>query len=486
MPPSGRGVVLVAVLVVAALVAIIAAGLMFRMRAEVAATAAVGRGEQAYEAATSGIVRAVVVLKASGGDMSIWYDNPDLFQNQLVADDGANRWYFTVYGDNADVQQPTPRFGLTDEAGKINPNSATPEMLLALPNMSAELVDCLVDYRDADAETRPDGAEQDYYDQLESPYAIPNGPLSTVEELLLVKGFNAEIVYGEDANMNGILDPNEDDGDETFPPDNHDGRLDRGLRGVATVVSNEPNVDSAGRPRININTGSQGKTSGSPDASGGGEDAGGAADSQGGAISGVPAKLAEFIRLYRGDGGTFKHPSELLEMRYQLKNQPKDAPGLKPGSWIESGVGAAELPMVLDRLTTQPTGKNKPLVGLVNANTAPLEVLAALPGMDANLAQQIVDARSELDAETKASVAWLYTQGLLDADAFKKVAPYLTARSFQYSVRCVGFGVPCGRFRVVEAVIDVSGGTPRVVYTRDISRLGLPFALDAESLERSR
>jgi hypothetical protein len=73
----------------------------------------------------------------------------------------------------------------------------------------------------------------------------------------------------------------------------------------------------------------------------------------------------------------------------------------------------------------------------------------------------------------------------LEADRFKEVAPRLTARSYQFSVRCVGFGVPCGQYRVLEAVVDLAGRTPRLAYVRDVTRLGLPFALDPERLERS-
>jgi hypothetical protein len=328
--------------------------------------------------------------------------------------------------------------------------------------MSNELVDCLIDYRDTDSDTRGEGAEQDYYDHLETPYVIANGPLGGLEELFFVKGFTARIVYGEDANMNGILDPNEDDGDQTFPPDDSDGVLNAGLRAVATVYSSERDVDNSGRARININ-----------------------GDADAAKRAGLPAKVTEFIKLYRGDGGTFQHASDLLEMRHQLKGQPKDQPGLKAGSWIESQAGGAELSLIMDRLTTRAASK-KPVLGLVNVNTAPAEALAALPGMDANSAQQIVDGRRDLDPDTKNTVAWLYTQNLLDAAAFKTVAPFITARSFQYSVRCIGFGVPCGRYRVVEAVLDFSGSTPRVVYLRDVSRLGPPFALDAESMERGQ
>ncbi|MCX5682978.1 MAG: type II secretion system protein GspK [Planctomycetota bacterium] len=467
MPPvargRARGVVLVAVLAVAALVAIIAAGLMFRVRAEMAASASGSRGEQAYEAAMAGVARAITVLRISSNDPAVWYDNPDIFQNQLVADDGANRWYFTVYGDPLDPQQGIPRYGLTDEAGKINLNVAPIETLMGLPNMTSELVDCLMDFRDADSDTRSEGAEQDYYDHLESPYIIPNGPLETLEELLMVKGFNAQIIYGEDANMNGLLEQNEDDGDESFPPDGRDGHLDKGLRGVATVVTSEPNNNAAGKARININ-----------------------ADSPPSRVPGLSDKAIQFILMYRSEGNTFKHPSELLEMKYTLKQDHPELPIAKKGVEIDSDVKGEQLAAVLDELTTLPVDKSKPILGLVNVNTASAEALAVLPGMDPNLAQQIVDARRDLDTETKSSPAWLYTQNLLDAAAFKMVAPYLTTRSFQYSLRCVGFGVPCGRYRVLEVVVDMGGGTPRVVYMRDISRTGMPFALNVEAMERSR
>jgi len=455
------GMVLVAVLIVAALLTVIAAGVMFRMRAEVAASAGQRRGEQAYEAAISGLHYAMAVLQDWADDPEIWYDNPDVFQNQLVADDGANTWYFTIYGDDP-ASRDTVRYGVTDEAGKLNINTAPEEAWLAFENLTGEQVDCLLDYLDADSEPRAEGAEQEYYDGLPSPYVIPNGPLATVEELFLVKGFTAAEVYGEDANFNGLLDPNEDDGDGRFPPDDRDGRLNPGLRALATVFSSEPNVDREGRQRVDLNGGSL------PD------------------DLDLPDETRRFIEVYRAEGNAFKHPSELLEMRYRLKRRNKNYPDLAPGSWVESGVGADELPVIMDRLTAGSSGSRRRATGLVNINTARAEVLATLPGLDANLAQEIVDVRGSLDAEAKGTVAWLYTQNLLDAEEFKAVAPHVTARGFQFSVRCVGFGVPCGRYRVLEAVVDLAGQTPRIAYLRDITRLGMPFALDPELVERTR
>ncbi len=456
-----RGVILVAVLVVTVLVTMVAASLLFRMRAETAASAAKGRGDQAYEAALSGLEFATAVLQNYAGDMDVWYDNPDIFLNQLVAEDGANTWYFTVYGDDP-LGQDNLRYGASDESGKINLNTATAEQLAGLAGLTEELVDCLLDYIDADSEARREGAEQEYYDSLPHPYVIPNGPLATIEELLLVKGFDGTIVYGEDANLNGRLDPNEDDGDETFPPDDSDGRLDQGLRGVATVYSGDSDLDSEGNARIDLNAGKF------PD------------------DLDLPDETRRFIDIYLAEGNTFKHPSELLDMRYKVKQDHADYADVPVGTEIKSGVEAEELPLVMDRLTTLASGGEKKgaATGLVNVSTAPLEVLARLPGLDPNLAQQVVDVRRNLDGKSKATVAWLYAQNLVDADAFKKLAPLVTARSSQFSLRCVGFGVPCGRFRVIEAVLDLAGKMPRVLYLRDITRLGLPFALNADVVER--
>ena len=44
-----------------------------------------------------------------------------------------------------------------------------------------------------------------------------------------------DYLYGEDANLNGILDPNENDGPLNPPNDNQDGILDPGLFEYVTV-----------------------------------------------------------------------------------------------------------------------------------------------------------------------------------------------------------------------------------------------------------
>jgi len=450
-----RGTILVAVLAVTALAAMVAVSLLFVMRAEVAASAAAVQGEQARAAAMSGIRLAAGLALTAGAEIDAWTDNPSLLRNRLVFDDGRDRWYFVVWADNP-ADPGAVRYGLTDEAGKVNLNVADAETLAALPGMTDALVDALIDWRDSDDEARPQGAEREYYETRPMAYAIRNGSLPTLEELLLVRGFDARVVYGEDANLSGLLDPNEDDFLERFPPDDADGLLATGLRRLTTVWSRDPNVDALGRPRLDIN----GDTEALDDAD-------------------LPEATPRYIRLLRAEGHTFGHPAELLEARYQLRKTPKGEPGLKAGDWITSGVGLDELPTVLDRLTVGDGGVS----GLVNVNTARAVVLAALPGIDENLALRILDTRGRLAAAEKTTPAWLLTQGLVNQEEFIEVARHLTARGYQYHIQSIGFGVPCGRFAVVEAVVDFADGAARVVYLRDVTRLGLPFALDVETLE---
>lgn len=459
------GTILIAVLVITSLVTMLAMGMLYRMRAEAAASSAAHSGQQAYAVAMSALFRTMAVLQTSRGDMAVWYDNPDLFRNQFVTGDGrGDNWYFTLYAPNPE-DPTTPRSGLIDEAGNVNINVAPASALLALPNMTGELADCLMDYRDRDSEPRPEGAEQEYYDHLPTPYLIRNGPFSSLEELLLVKGFTGSTVYGEDYNLNGVLDKNEDDGDDSFPPDSRDGMLDTGLMGMVTVVSYERDVDSAGRPRVNLN--------GPPEALAG---------------AGLGRTTLQFIAAYRADGNAFRHPSELLNMRFTPKRAAAAPGGARRGGpgggtqELSSGVTAANLAGVLDKLTTRTGGARAVVPGLINVNTASKGVLSLVPGMDENTAGQILDARQALEADKKTSIAWLVAQNVVDAAKFKQMAPYLTARSLQFRMRCVAFAVPSGRYYVLEAVLDLAQDAPRILYLRDLTHLGMPVPVKLEEL----
>ena len=406
--PHTRGFALVAVLVIIMLLSMVVLSLMFRLKAESTASSAGAGAEQAWAAAMSGIREALRVAKESKPGALDWQDAPSTFRDRFVLDDGADRWYFTVYSAAGPDSLQEIRYGLADEAGKLNLNTATETNLVRLPRMTVSLAQTLLDFLDADDTPRAEGAEQEYYDTLPNPYTIRKGPLATLDELLLVRGFTPALLDGEDANRNFILDGNENDSDQSFPPDNSDGKLDLGLRPYLTVAAADLNEDKDGLPRTDLND---------PD------DPLPKLD--------LPEALVKYIEVARTNKIEIAEPSDLLE----AKTKVKDASGREVE--MQSGVGKAELPLVLDRFTTT---TDELLVGLINVNTAPAPVLATVPGIDEALAESIVSARRGLSAEKRQTTAWLFTEDVVSAEVFKQLAPYLTARSRQFSFHVVGYG----------------------------------------------
>ena len=59
------------------------------------------------------------------------------------------------------------------------------------------LIDCLVDWVDQDEMTHLSGAESEYYESLNPPYKSKNAALDTVDELALIKGFDAKLPESE-------------------------------------------------------------------------------------------------------------------------------------------------------------------------------------------------------------------------------------------------------------------------------------------------
>ena len=59
-------------------------------------------------------------------------------------------------------------------------------------------VDAILDWLDYGAEehVRPEGAETEFYQQAKIPYMAKNGPMDSIEELLLIRGITPEIYFG--------------------------------------------------------------------------------------------------------------------------------------------------------------------------------------------------------------------------------------------------------------------------------------------------
>ncbi|MBM4002217.1 MAG: general secretion pathway protein GspK [Planctomycetes bacterium] len=264
-----RGFVLVIVLIVIALLALATYAFSELMFSYKESTDLGGRQLQARCLVDSGVEYLRTLLTQSRQtriDNGGVYDNADLLRHVIVIDDTdvRMRGSFTVIAPNMDSSGYLngTRMGIEDESARLNLNSlmiadkipnAARQLLMALPGMTEDVADAILDWLDEDDEQREYGAEAGYYAGLEPAYAPRNAPFQTVEELLLIRGVTPEALFGRDVNRNGVVDQHEIDMPLPDGFDNSDGALDRGWSAFLTLFSMEKNVTSLGLPRINLN-----------------------------------------------------------------------------------------------------------------------------------------------------------------------------------------------------------------------------------------
>jgi len=102
------------------------------------------------------------------------------------------------------------RFNLNSlyQGGKYNADyGAVFRRLLAEKGINENLLDALLDWMDKDSNTRPGGAEDDYYQNLTPGYRAANQAMLSARELLLIKGFTPESAGKLDALVVALPQP---------------------------------------------------------------------------------------------------------------------------------------------------------------------------------------------------------------------------------------------------------------------------------------
>lgn len=474
-----RALILPVVLVVLLLLALLSAAFSFHVQADFTASHSMSQHLQTRLAAEAGVQRVMLMLRAQRDNSAFWYHNPALFDQALVwtpeikpeqvgrpdlleDTDNPYAFRFSIVADNPSDDETLIRFGVTDEAAKLNLNHATPAQLGALlrqvvpPDTQVqELIDPLLDWIDEDDEPREFGAETEYYASLEVPYRAKNAPLETVEELLLIKGFNGQILYAEDFDRNGLLTLNEDDGDVSFPPDNGDGVLNRGLLPYVTVHSQEFNAANDNKPRIFLF----------------GTDKEALREDLMEAFDNDEQAVNFLIKGAKNEGTEQIHSiAELLSQRI-IDDRMTDSPF--------KGDLATRL---FDKCTLDP---NPQFFGRINVNTAPPQVLRCVPDLPAERIPLILQKRAQISEIARTSTAWLVTEKILDAQEYRAVEKYITGRGRQFTVESIGFADHTGVFTRLQVILDMRGPMSQIVYYRDLTRLGLAYPIHGKEGERS-
>lgn len=450
---SRHGSVLVGVLWCLALLAVVVIGTLYTSRLDLRVVKNYGDTVQAHYLALAGVEKAKAVLyhdarnrKSRGehytGELS---HSPSDFMDVTLG-----RGKFRVIHHGSLEEGGGLRYGVVDEESRLNMNHASAEEMAKLPGLNEVVAAAIIDYRDPDDEIQPNGAETPEYLSLNPPYVPRNGPFLTVREMLMVTGVSPERFAGEDANLNALLEPNEDDGSDQHPPDNGDGFLDAGWSGYITVDSSVRNLNAFGESRAHI------------------QDADAASL---GGVRGFDNTIAQAIVDYRGQN-ELENLLDLLEVRagqnrgsprprslpQETSNpSPDNASGEQPGQPSNSSdsggprVISEELLMqAADDLTAT---DDYELQGVVNINTAGAAVLSCLPVVDENLARNIVTHR-RAHGPFPNTVALLRVAGM-SRDNLERLMPRITVRSDTFRVLSEGKVTSSGATKRIEAVVRI-------------------------------
>lgn len=203
---------------------------------------------QARWAARAGVETMIAIMD--------WHTlNPDPENPQAIVKDLESNAFGEVETGTWDIRHYIDGqewAGPLDEHSKLNINLATKATLQNVPNMTMDVVDSIMDWRDSDNDVQSLGAEADYYRNRGFSYSPRNGDFRSIAELELVAGAWPQYVRGEDWNLNGRLDPNENDAKRSPPDDRPDGKLDGGWSALLTAVSRASPNGVSGKPRINL------------------------------------------------------------------------------------------------------------------------------------------------------------------------------------------------------------------------------------------
>jgi DNA uptake protein ComE-like DNA-binding protein len=389
----------------------------FELRASANRSASIAT-EQAIEGAAR-YVGQVLATYATNGAIPV----NTQFSCENVAIGESHFWL--IGRDPSGTVTTKPFFGVIDEGSKLNLNTATTNALAYLPNMTIDIANTIVDWRDTNGTMSLGYATMGY----EAKHAV----FETVDELRLVDGVTLSLLNGSDVNHNGIVDTSEK---------NSASGTDAGILDYLTIYSREPNFKSDGTALTNANT---------------------------------PRAMYSLLENHFGSsrarqitnalaGATLVNP---LDFYFRANN-------------TGNSFSADDFAQIYDDLSFSTNGMY--ILGRVNVNTASANVLYALfigIGVDDNTAtttaQTLVDYRTQ-NPDQISTLGWVVDclgrgNGNTALAALRR-GDYITTRSYQFTADIAATG-PLGRgFQRVKFVFDTSDGTPRIIYRQDLSRLG--------------
>lgn len=289
-------------------------------------------------------------------------------------------------------------------------SSITPQMAPWLTNLplSQQQIDAFTDFTTAGENATADGGKDPYYNGLTDPYNAKLAPLDTLDEMLQIRYFNAAAIWQPNTNI--ISTVTYTAGQSGQQPTLYD---------LLTPYSYSPNVQPGPlgqqQPRINITP---------------------------------PVSAATIARL------------TALGLSGQTRQVLQNGTARTLGTLLQAMAGnIQDQRIILDDCSFSAATR---IAGLINLNTASVNVLSSVPNMTPDIAQAIVQQQAQ--GFTKLSdvlnVAG-YSGGVMT-----RTIQYFCAESDTFIVRVIG---TCGDVSVaMEGTVDIINNTPRLVRLQDV------------------
>lgn len=416
-----RGSILVGLLWCLALLAIVVIGVLHTARMDLKVGKNYGDRIQAHYLALAGIEKAKALIYRDAQERSRsaqnhngeLYNAPAEFQNVSLG-----RGKFQVLRRGREDEGGGILYGISDEESRLNLNTASTDSLARLEGMTPDAIAAIADWRDGDNAVTPGGAEAEYYLGLQPPYQPRNGPFQTVRELLMVRGISRELLLGKDLHQNGLLESEEEDGKTVFAYE-QTSDLDLGWAGVLTLDSTVENVNAAGEERVNVQTADETALT---------------------KVHGISSELARAIMAYRAQN-QLRSIADLLDVTAGASTNSSNSRAAAGRANPNNSSNSSDRKVIseelfLDIADDVTVDSNSSLPGSININTANLEVLACLPGVDRQLAQAIISYRQS--SGFFAHTAMLLRVPGISQSLFKQLAPLVTARSETFRILSEG------------------------------------------------
>ncbi|MCX7912955.1 MAG: general secretion pathway protein GspK [Thermodesulfovibrionales bacterium] len=199
-----KGLILIITMWVITILMVITMSFSLMVRTETHSTIAFREELEKKYLAEAGIERGIVEL---------FYRNQ--YGGQKITEEEKKVWRVDGSLYTIPLSKGQVKISLMDESGKININNLNDQSAIILKNLlvnfglrdeeASVIIDSILDWKDGDDLRRLNGAESDYYMSLPTPYKAKNANFDTLEELLLVKGMNQEILFGNDGKK-GIIE----------------------------------------------------------------------------------------------------------------------------------------------------------------------------------------------------------------------------------------------------------------------------------------